>query len=231
MNPRETVLDLTDPACNGAYAVHADDRAGLADAAVETGLPFVRIELVDCDDKDALLRRIGAALEFPPGSGHNWDALSDRLRDLDWLSLDAGLVLLFDHADHFHAVAEDDHDVLLDVLADAAAAWAERGLPFFAFLAGELDAEDAVEAPPEDASAGADANAAPDIVFVIEGEYVELNQLLKLVGLADSGGAGKALVASGAVAVDGERELRKTCKIHAGQRVSVDGIRIDVRSD
>ena len=40
--------------------------------------------------------------------------------------------------------------------------------------------------------------------FELEGEYVELNQLLKLAGLCDSGGAGKALVAAGEVRVDGE---------------------------
>ena len=53
-------------------------------------------------------------------------------------------------------------------------------------------------------------------------EHVELNQLLKLVGLCDSGGAGKAIVASGAVTVDGVLETRKTCKIRPGQRVMVD---------
>ena len=50
-------------------------------------------------------------------------------------------------------------------------------------------------------------------------EFVELNQLLKLVGLVDSGGAGKQVVASGSVTVDGGVELRKTAKIRAGQRV------------
>jgi len=64
--------------------------------------------------------------------------------------------------------------------------------------------------------------AAP-IEFPLEGEHVALNQLLKLVGLCDSGGAGKAIVASGAVFVDGEVELRKTCKIRAGQTVELDG--------
>lgn len=59
-------------------------------------------------------------------------------------------------------------------------------------------------------------------------DHVELNQLLKLVGLCDSGGAGKALVASGAVRVDGQVELRKTCKIRAGQRVSCEGVQIQV---
>lgn len=57
--------------------------------------------------------------------------------------------------------------------------------------------------------------------FELDREYVELNQLLKLTGLCDSGGAGKHLVASGAVQVDGVVELRKTCKIRAGQTVRV----------
>jgi len=59
-------------------------------------------------------------------------------------------------------------------------------------------------------------------------DHVELNQLLKLAGLCDSGGAGKAIVASGAVQVDGAVELRKTCKVRAGQTVSLGEHRIAV---
>jgi len=59
-------------------------------------------------------------------------------------------------------------------------------------------------------------------------DYVELNQLLKLTGLCDSGGAGKAIVASGAVRVDGQVELRKTCKIRVGQTVQLQGVTIEV---
>lgn len=64
--------------------------------------------------------------------------------------------------------------------------------------------------------------------FELTSEYIELNQLLKGIGLCDSGGAGKVLVASGAVTVDGKQELRKTCKIRAGQQVSVGDVRISV---
>ena len=67
-----------------------------------------------------------------------------------------------------------------------------------------------------------------EIGFQLERDHVELNQLLKLCGLADSGGAGKALVSSGAVRVDGEVELRRTCKIHAGQVIEVGDARIRV---
>lgn len=64
--------------------------------------------------------------------------------------------------------------------------------------------------------------------FRLNGEHVELNQLLKLVGVCDSGGAGKAIVASGDVSVDGKVELRKTAKIRAGQVVTLGDIKIRV---
>ena len=64
--------------------------------------------------------------------------------------------------------------------------------------------------------------------FDLDRDHVELNQLLKLAGVADSGGHGKAIVASGAVRVDGHVELRKTAKIRAGQVVSLDGVEIRV---
>lgn len=66
------------------------------------------------------------------------------------------------------------------------------------------------------------------LTFELDRDFVELNQLLKLAGLCGSGGAGKMLVASGAVTVDGQVERRKTCKIRAGQRVGVDGVEIRV---
>jgi ribosome-associated protein len=70
-----------------------------------------------------------------------------------------------------------------------------------------------------------------ELVFELDRDFVELNQLLKLVGLADSGGAGKALVASGVVRVDGAPELRKTAKIRAGQEVRVGDASILVKGE
>ena len=64
--------------------------------------------------------------------------------------------------------------------------------------------------------------------FKLKGEFIDLNQLLKMVGVCDSGGAGKALVAEGVVSVDGHVELRKTCKIRAGSVVALGDVRITV---
>lgn len=69
------------------------------------------------------------------------------------------------------------------------------------------------------------------IDFAIRGEFIPLDALLKATGLADSGGAAKALVAAGKVEVDGQQELRKTCKLRPGQVVAVTGTRIRLQAD
>jgi ribosome-associated protein len=55
--------------------------------------------------------------------------------------------------------------------------------------------------------------------FKLRGEYVALCDLLKLTGIADSGGQGKLMIANGEVTVDGLPESRKTAKIRANQTV------------
>ena len=67
------------------------------------------------------------------------------------------------------------------------------------------------------------------IDFDLRGEHIALDALLKATGVAPSGGVAKARVAAGEVRVDGAVELRKTCKIRAGQTVTVDGVSISVR--
>ena len=69
----------------------------------------------------------------------------------------------------------------------------------------------------------------PRLEFTLTGDYVELHNLLKIMGLADSGGSAKMRVAEGEVKVDGKIELRKTCKIRAGQTVLVDDTTIKIR--
>lgn len=59
-------------------------------------------------------------------------------------------------------------------------------------------------------------------------DYIELHNLLKVTGLCASGGVAKLLIAEGLVTVDGEVELRKRCKVRAGQAVAFDGREIAV---
>ena len=64
--------------------------------------------------------------------------------------------------------------------------------------------------------------------FQLDKEFVKLHALLKLLGLAPSGGAAKAMIAAGQVRVDGAVETRKACKIRGNQlvRVADDEVRV-----
>ena len=66
------------------------------------------------------------------------------------------------------------------------------------------------------------------IDFVLRGEFITLDSLLKATGICDSGGVAKTIVAAGKVQVDGQVDLRKTAKIRAGQVVAVTGVRLRV---
>jgi ribosome-associated protein len=67
------------------------------------------------------------------------------------------------------------------------------------------------------------------IEFQLKGEHIRLCDLLKVVGMAESGGQGKHLVAAGEVSVDGQPESRKTARIRGGQIVECRGAKIVVK--
>jgi len=128
------LLRLRDASRSGVYrAAHADD---IVEAARGSGLRVTRVGLQRVAGKAALLERVAQALEFPSWFGGNWDALEDCLTDLAWTNAE-GHVLLIERA---AAVPADDLGVFADVLAAAAAHWAERGRPFFAVFIGSAAA-------------------------------------------------------------------------------------------
>ena len=65
-------------------------------------------------------------------------------------------------------------------------------------------------------------------VFAVRGDHIQLDQLLKVTGLVQSGGAAHAEIAAGAVKVDGQVETRKRAKLRPGQRVEYGGQMIEL---
>jgi ribosome-associated protein len=59
--------------------------------------------------------------------------------------------------------------------------------------------------------------------FKIKGEFIELIQLLKVLGIAETGGHAKIIVDDGLVKLNGEIETRKRAKLRKGDKVEVDG--------
>ena len=127
-------LGLDDASRAGVFFVAGDDIATLGMATRDAGLLARRIDLRGCTGKAMLMLRLASALDAPSGSGRNWDALSDQLRDLSWLPA-GGYALLFDAARDLRDADETSFDTLLEILDEATTDWAGRGVPFWAFLA------------------------------------------------------------------------------------------------
>ncbi len=64
------------------------------------------------------------------------------------------------------------------------------------------------------------------ISFPVRGDHIQLDQLLKALGLVGSGGAAHAMVEAGEVQVDGKVESRKRAKLRPGQQVRFAGEQI-----
>jgi ribosome-associated protein len=56
--------------------------------------------------------------------------------------------------------------------------------------------------------------------FVVSGEYIKLDQLLKATGNSGTGGEAKIKILNGEILVNGEAETRRGRKIKKGDKVS-----------
>jgi RNAse (barnase) inhibitor barstar len=103
-----------------------------------------------CRSKRALLSVLARALEFPAGSGRNWDALEELLADLDWLPA-KGYLLIVTDAQELLAESDDDYDSFVEIMQSVAKEWAtpRRGewaraaVPFHVCLSVARDQEGA----------------------------------------------------------------------------------------
>jgi ribosome-associated protein len=64
--------------------------------------------------------------------------------------------------------------------------------------------------------------------FKLKSEYIELIKLLKLLGIAETGGHAKIIVENGEVLLNGIREFRKRAKLRAGDKIEVFGKEITI---
>jgi RNAse (barnase) inhibitor barstar len=117
---------MKDASRSGVY--RASDDAVILEVLRDTGFDVVALSFAGVQGKEAFLKTLAEALDFPDWFGGNWDALEDCLSDLSWRDA-AGWVLLFRD---FDALPRDERGVLVEVLASAAQFWAERGKLFFA---------------------------------------------------------------------------------------------------
>jgi ribosome-associated protein len=64
--------------------------------------------------------------------------------------------------------------------------------------------------------------------FKIDGEYIELLQLLKATGIAQTGGHAKWIIDSGEILRNNEIETRKRAKLRSGDVIQIESITINL---
>lgn len=69
-----------------------------------------------------------------------------------------------------------------------------------------------------------DMNIKQTSVLDIRTPYIQLGQLLKLVGVVGHGGEAKVYLATNTILVNGETESRRGRKLYPGALVEVDGV-------
>lgn len=117
----------------GVYHMPLDGEDALIEGALHNGFEVFRVDLAHAHNKEEMLEAIGKAMDFPEWFGANWDALLDCLADLGWRPAE-GYVVILEHCDGIHGLAEADFVHALQVFEAAANEWREQGIPFWCFV-------------------------------------------------------------------------------------------------
>jgi|SRR3954470_21271543 RNAse (barnase) inhibitor barstar len=134
----------------GLTVMAKDDKIAVAGAVPPQGVVAVaRIDGAAARGEDDLFGQFSDAFRFPAYFGWNWDALSDCLRDLNWLPADRYLVVIEEPAKLLSGDAEGRR-FLFEILGRASREWANplgkprnAGIPFQTLLlAAEADVEE-----------------------------------------------------------------------------------------
>jgi RNAse (barnase) inhibitor barstar len=129
---------LSDSAKAGVYHMPQVAPEPLIQAAEGIDLGVFRVNLAHAKSKAELLDTIAKAMQFPDWFGHNLDALADCLADMAWHPAEGYLILL-EHCDGIHGLAESDFVATLQTFENVADDWREQGIPFWCFVEMQAD--------------------------------------------------------------------------------------------
>ena len=121
----------------------AEDRVG--EIARKRGFAFFHLTGASITDKDSFLNACAAAFKFPPTFGHNWDALSDLLGDLEWVRA-PGYAVLYEDPAQFAKANPKDWATALDILRETARFWEAQQTPMWVLFSGRTDGLDDIPA-------------------------------------------------------------------------------------
>lgn len=116
----------------------------LSSVCQEYGFQLFYINGKNVTSKAKFIQAAAEAMNFPEYFGDNWDAFSDCINDLSWLSAD-GYILLYTQPDNFAKKDPQEWLIALDVFQEAVEYWRETDTPMYVLLKTDSLALDEVE--------------------------------------------------------------------------------------
>lgn len=115
----------------GLYRVTTDVNIDeLSSLCQEYGFQLFYINGKDITSKAEFLQAAAETMNFPDYFGDNWDAFTDCISDLSWLSA-AGYILLYTQPDNFANNDPSEWSIALDVFQEAVEYWRETDTPMY----------------------------------------------------------------------------------------------------
>ncbi len=122
-----TAAELAAP---GFTCIHFTDKAPPQAELAGQGLFVADIGGGAVHTEAELFEAIASALRFPDYFGHNWDALEECLRDLEWLGGETGYVLIVRNSQHTWTGHYPMAGRLHATWSDVGEEWLRREKPF-----------------------------------------------------------------------------------------------------
>lgn len=147
-----TPVDLWTAEPPWLHVVPDDAQAAVRDIVPPSGVTVVgRMDATGMADADGVYEQFYDALKLPDYFGWNWPALSDCLRDLNWLPSDRYL-LNVENANSVLSGSTEEREVFFDILARAGRHWSSVqakvgrvGIPFNVLLSCPADEVEALQ--------------------------------------------------------------------------------------
>ncbi|HEY9612571.1 barstar family protein [Allocoleopsis sp.] len=105
----------------------------LSSLCKEYNFQFFYINGNDITSKAEFFQASAKTLNFPDYFGNNWDAFSDFINDLSWLSAD-GYIFLYTQPDNFANSDPSEWSIALDIFQEAVESWRETETPLYVLL-------------------------------------------------------------------------------------------------
>lgn len=131
----DQLLEIFKGECSpGLYRVTTEINIDeLSSLCKKYGFQFFHINGNDVTTKAEFFQASAQTMNFPDYFGDNWDAFSDCIDDLSWLSAD-GYILLYTQPDNFANNDPSEWSIALDIFQEVVESWRETDTPMYVLL-------------------------------------------------------------------------------------------------